>query len=188
MLVAASLSINATGSTMLLRETSLMPHIPGLPALLSMLFAPVIELRIDQNGKYYTGVLCGLGWNPATGASILPEHDMELAFDVQFSVEDVVEVNILRAAINKLVCDGPNGCKCLGPERVAQLQDIARQKLLGLFCQSKPREKIVPKWHEKPYEWNQVDPKLVMEQADRESSRGKNTFLYQLHKLVVLGT
>lgn len=33
------------GSTMLLRETSLMPHIPGLPALLSVLFAPVIELR-----------------------------------------------------------------------------------------------------------------------------------------------
>ncbi|KAL4832989.1 hypothetical protein H8958_002063, partial [Nasalis larvatus] len=188
MLVAASLSINATGSTMLLRETSLMPHIPGLPALLSMLFAPVMELRIDQNGKYYTGVLCGLGWNPTTGASILPEHDMELAFDVQFSVEDVVEVNILRAAINKLVCDGPNGCKCLGPERVAQLQDSARQKLLGLFCQSKPREKIVPKWYEKPYEWNQVDPQLVMEQADRESSRGKNTFLYQLHKLVVLDT
>ena len=30
---------------MLLRETSLMPHIPGLPALLSMLFAPVMELR-----------------------------------------------------------------------------------------------------------------------------------------------
>lgn len=34
----------------------------------------------------------------------------------------------------------------------------------------------------------QVDPKLVMEQADRESSRSKNTFLYQLHKLVVLGS
>lgn len=34
-----------TGSAMLLRETSLMPPIPGLPALLSMLFAPVMELR-----------------------------------------------------------------------------------------------------------------------------------------------
>lgn len=30
---------------MLLRETSLMPHIPGLPALLSVLFAPAMELR-----------------------------------------------------------------------------------------------------------------------------------------------
>ncbi|KAM4853909.1 ATP-dependent RNA helicase TDRD9 isoform 2-T2 [Thomomys bottae] len=186
MLVAASLSVNATGSTMLLRETSLMPHIPGLPALLSMLFAPVMELRVDRDGKCYTGVLCGLGWSPTTEAPILPEHDMELAFDVQFSVEDIVEINILRAAINKLVCDGPNGSRCLGPERIVQLQDSARQKLLGLFCQLRPREKIVPKWHEKPYEWNQVDPKLIMEQADREGSRGKNTFLYQLHRLLVL--
>ncbi|XP_004603827.1 ATP-dependent RNA helicase TDRD9 [Sorex araneus] len=186
MLVAASLSVNATGSTMLLRETSLMPHVPGLPALLSMLFAPVMELRVDRDGKCYTGVLCGLGWNPTTGAPILPEHDIELAFDVQFTVEDIVEINILRAAINKLVCDGPNGSKYLGPERVAQLQDNARRKLLGLFCQLKPRERIVPKWHERLYEWNQVDPKLVMEQAERDSSRGKNIFLYQLHKLVVL--
>ncbi|XP_036700018.1 ATP-dependent RNA helicase TDRD9 isoform X3 [Balaenoptera musculus] len=188
MLVAASLSVNATGSTVLLRETSLMPHIPGLPALLSMLFAPVMELRVDRDGRCYTGVLCGLGWNPTTGAPVLPEHDMELAFDVQFSVEDVIEINILRAAINKLACDGPNGSMRLGPERITQLQDNARQKLLGLFCPLKPREKIVPKWHEKPYEWNQVDLKLVMEQADRESSRGKNAFLYQLHKLIVLSS
>uniref|UniRef100_A0A8D1ZGB4 ATP-dependent RNA helicase TDRD9 n=1 Tax=Sus scrofa TaxID=9823 RepID=A0A8D1ZGB4_PIG len=186
MLVAASLSVNATGSTVLLRETSLLPHIPGLPALLSMLFAPVMELRVDRDGKCYTGVLCGLGWNPSTGAPVLPEHDLELAFDVHFSVEDIVEVNILRAAINKLVCGGPDGSKHLGPERVAQLQDNARQKLLGLFCQLKPRERIVPKWHDRPYEWNQVDPKLVMEQADRQSHRGKSTSLYQLHKLVVL--
>ncbi|XP_075803891.1 ATP-dependent RNA helicase TDRD9 isoform X2 [Microtus pennsylvanicus] len=188
MLVAASLSVNETGSTMLLRETSLMPHIPGLPALLSMLFAPVMELRVDRDGKCYTGVLCGLGWNSTTEAPILPEHDIELAFDVCFNVEDIVEINILRAAINKLVCDGPNGSKYLGPERIAQLQENARQKLLGLFCRLKPREKIIPKWHENPYEWNQVDPKLVMEQADREGSQGKNTFLYQLHRTVVLSS
>ncbi|XP_006160134.1 ATP-dependent RNA helicase TDRD9 isoform X2 [Tupaia chinensis] len=187
MLVAASLSMNATGSTMLLRETSLMPHIPGLPALLSMLFTPVMELRVDGDGKCYTGVLCGLGWNPTTGAPILPEHDIELAFDVQFTVEDIVEINILRATMNKLVCDGPDGSKHLWPERSAQLQDSARQKLLGLFCQSKPREKIVPKWHEKPYEWNQVDPKLVMEQADREGGR-RGGSLYQPHKLIVLSS
>ncbi|XP_045143979.1 ATP-dependent RNA helicase TDRD9 [Echinops telfairi] len=186
MLVAASLSVNATGSTMLLRETSLMPHIPGLPALLSMLFAPVMELRVDRDGKCYTGVLCGLGWNPSTGTPILPEHDIELAFDVQFKVEDIMEINILRAAINKLICDGPNGSKYLGPERIAQLQDNARQKLLSLFCHLKPRERIAPKWHENPYDWNQVDPKLVMEQSDQEGSHGKNTFLYQLHKLIVL--
>lgn len=30
---------------MMLTNTSLMPRIPGLPALLCMLFAPVVELR-----------------------------------------------------------------------------------------------------------------------------------------------
>lgn len=33
-----------------------------------------------------------MGCNPTTGAPILPEHDMELAFDVQLSVEDIMEV------------------------------------------------------------------------------------------------
>lgn len=42
-----------------------------------------------------------------------------------------LQINILRAAINKLACDGPHGPKYLGPERIAQLQENARQKLLG---------------------------------------------------------
>lgn len=51
-----------------------------------------VESRLDQEGRCYTGVLCGLGWNPGTAAPVLPEHDMELAFDVRFGVEDVTEV------------------------------------------------------------------------------------------------
>ncbi|XP_039392316.1 ATP-dependent RNA helicase TDRD9 isoform X3 [Mauremys reevesii] len=188
MLVAASVSVNATGSTILLRETSLMPPIPGLPALLSMLFAPVIELRVDESGRSFTGVLCGLGWNQSLGTPLLPEHDMELAFDVQFGMDDIVEINILRTAINKLVCDGPNGPRYFGQERIAQLQENAREKLLGLICKSKPRQVIAPKWYGKPYDWNQVDSKLIIDQSERQNERGENTFLYQLHKLVVLNT
>uniref|UniRef100_A0A8C8R6E9 ATP-dependent RNA helicase TDRD9 n=1 Tax=Pelusios castaneus TaxID=367368 RepID=A0A8C8R6E9_9SAUR len=188
MLVAASVSVNSTGSTILLRETSLMPPIPGLPALLSMLFAPVIELRVDESGKSFTGVLCGLGWNQSLGTPVLPEHDMEMAFDVQLGVDDILEINIIRTAINKLACDGPNCPRYLGQERIAQLQENAREKLLGLICKSKPREVIAPKWYGKPYDWNQVDPKLIIDQSERQNERGKNTFLYQLHKLVVLNT
>jgi hypothetical protein len=50
--------------------------------------------RVDRDGKCYTGVLCGLGWSSTTEAPILPEHDIELAFDVQFNVEDIVEVSV----------------------------------------------------------------------------------------------
>ena len=31
----------------------------------------------------------------------------------------------------------------------------------------KPREKVVPKWHKKPYEWNQVSEKPEAGQAAR---------------------
>lgn len=53
-----------------------------------------MPFRVDREGKCYTGVLCGLGWNSTTEAPILPEHDIELAFDVCFNVEDIVEVSV----------------------------------------------------------------------------------------------
>lgn len=34
------------GTRILLRDTTLMPDIPGLPALITMLFTPVMELRL----------------------------------------------------------------------------------------------------------------------------------------------
>ncbi|XP_026705570.1 ATP-dependent RNA helicase TDRD9 isoform X3 [Athene cunicularia] len=181
LLVAAFLSTNETGSTVILDETSLMPPIPGLLALLSMLFAPAIELRVHKSGKYFTGVLCGLGWSQTCEAPLLPENDMELMFDVRFGVEDITEINILRTAINKLLCE----CAVYsGQERMTQLQEDIRQKLLCLICKSKPRDAIVPTCYEKPYAWNQVDSQHIIDSSENQPERGNG--LYQLHKLVVL--
>ncbi|KAM6444997.1 ATP-dependent RNA helicase TDRD9 [Rhynochetos jubatus] len=180
-LVAAALSTNATGSTVILEETSLMPPIPGLLALLSMLFAPAVELRVDKNGKYFTGVLCGLGWSQTWGAPLLPENDMELTFDVRFGVEDITEINILRRAINELLCECAVSS---GQERMTQLQENVRQKLLRLICKSKPRDAIVPTWYEKPYAWNQVDSQRLIDQSEKQHERGDG--LFQLHNLVLL--
>ncbi|XP_062974563.1 ATP-dependent RNA helicase TDRD9 [Elgaria multicarinata webbii] len=185
-LVAASITVNATGSTILLRETSLMPHIPGLPALLSMLFAPVIDLRADESRRRYIGVLCGLGWNHSLGTPVLQDHDIELAFDAQIDVDDITQINILRLAINKLVSDSPNGLLNFGQERISQLRNAVRQKLLSLICRSKPREVIPPKWYASPYEWSQVRPELLIDQSKHQDARERNASLYQLHKLVLL--
>ncbi|KAK9409401.1 putative ATP-dependent RNA helicase TDRD9 [Crotalus adamanteus] len=185
-LVAASISVNTTGSTMMLRETSLMPHIPGLPALLSMLFAPVIELRVDESGKRYTGVLCGLGWNQSVGSPVLQDHDMELTFDVQIDADDITQINILRTCINKLASDDSNSLLHFGPEKIAQLQNTAREKLLSLICKSKPREAIPPMWCKKSYEWSQLRSSFVIDQSDQPALSRRNSSLYQLHKLVLL--
>ncbi|MGH0167564.1 UNVERIFIED_CONTAM: hypothetical protein FKN15_071648 [Acipenser sinensis] len=130
LLVAVSVSVNASGSLIVLKETTLLPSIRGLPALVCMLFTPVMELRTDEGRTRFTGALCGLGWNRVTSAPILPEHDIELAFDTQFDVADIAEVNGLRNAINKLVCQGPSGPLHLGRERIAKLQEDAREKLI----------------------------------------------------------
>ncbi|XP_027529883.1 ATP-dependent RNA helicase TDRD9 isoform X2 [Neopelma chrysocephalum] len=181
LLVAADISVNAAGSILFLGETSLMPPIPGLLALLSMLFAPAIELRVDKTGKYFTGVLCGLGWSQTAGAPLLPENDMALAFDVQFGVEDITEINNLRTSINKLLCEHAVRS---GQEQMIQLQENIRQKLLCLICKPRPRDKIVPMWCENPYAWNQVDSQRIVDKSEKQHERGNS--LYQLHKLVLL--
>lgn len=50
--------------------------------------------RTDEERTRFTGALCGLGWNRVTSAPILPEHDIELAFDTQFDVADIAEVTL----------------------------------------------------------------------------------------------
>ncbi|RXM92798.1 putative ATP-dependent RNA helicase spindle-E, partial [Acipenser ruthenus] len=116
----------------------------------------ISQYRTDEGRTRFTGALCGLGWNRVTSAPILPEHDIELAFDTQFDVADIAEVNGLRNAINKLVCQGPSGPLHLGRERIAKLQEDAREKLIRLFTKLPTRENLIPQYYEKPNKWNQV--------------------------------
>ncbi|XP_021429949.2 ATP-dependent RNA helicase TDRD9 isoform X1 [Oncorhynchus mykiss] len=185
MLVAGSVSVSATGAQILLKETTLMPHIRGLPALITMLFTPATELRTNEERTSYTGALCGLGWNVQSQAAALPEHDMELAFDVKFDVEDITEINALRGAINRLVCEGPNGPLHLGPDRINSLQEDCRERLVSLFTKSPPREDLAPVYHEEPKQWNQVDPSQKMEIVQKEDGKSKGV-LFQLHPVTLL--
>lgn len=50
--------------------------------------------RTDKERNAYIGVLCGLGCNPNTGESLYPDHDIELPFDIEISIEDISEVSI----------------------------------------------------------------------------------------------
>ncbi|XP_026666535.1 ATP-dependent RNA helicase TDRD9-like, partial [Ceratina calcarata] len=55
-----------------------------------------MELRRSPLGTYYTCALCGLGYDSVTKASIFPDHDIELLFDVEINLDDLQYINLLR--------------------------------------------------------------------------------------------
>ncbi|KAL0969051.1 hypothetical protein UPYG_G00222040 [Umbra pygmaea] len=185
MLVAGSVSVSANGGCIQLKETTLMPPLPGLPALITMLFSPFMELRTNKERTSYTGALCGLGWNVHSQEAVLSEHDIELAFDVKFDVDDITEINALRGAINRLVCEGTNGPLHLGPDRINSLQEDCRERLITLFTKSPPREDLIPVYHDEPKKWNQVDPTQQMEIVQKENRKNRGV-LFQLHPVTLL--
>ncbi|XP_054909205.1 ATP-dependent RNA helicase TDRD9 [Poeciliopsis prolifica] len=185
MMVAGLVAINSSGSHIMLNDTSILPDIPGLPGLVMMLFTPVMELRTNEERSYYTGALCGLGFNSLTKEPILPENDVELAFDVKFDVMDIIEINALRMAVNSLLCNGPRSTLHLTPERICQLQDDCRDGLTRLFIRSPPREAVAPTNYENYGKWDQVDPSLRMDIAERGSGEAQGV-LFQLHSPILL--
>lgn len=75
------------GNRVIARSTTLLPNIPGLPAILTLLFAPRAEFRADANRTRLTGAICGLGYDrKRNNQSFYPEHDMEIAFDTEFGL------------------------------------------------------------------------------------------------------
>ncbi|XP_014218536.1 probable ATP-dependent RNA helicase spindle-E isoform X2 [Copidosoma floridanum] len=100
LLVSSLVSQNQSSTTLTLRNTTLMPNIPGLTALLCLIFTPKMELRRSSGGTYYVGALCGLGYDPKNNAPLLPEHDMEVCFDTEVSIQDLQNINRLRHWIN----------------------------------------------------------------------------------------
>uniref|UniRef100_A0A8C4SZJ9 RNA helicase n=1 Tax=Erpetoichthys calabaricus TaxID=27687 RepID=A0A8C4SZJ9_ERPCA len=141
MVVAGAVSINSTGSLLHVNETTMMPNIHGLPALICMLFTPLMELRTNMEGTLFTGALCGLGWNQKNNEPVYPDHDIEVVFDVQFDVSDIAEINHLRCAINKFVCDGPNGLLHMGPQRISHLQETTLPYTHFVTCMLPPEGK-----------------------------------------------
>ena len=64
----------------------------------SLLESLVLLFRTDQLKRQYTGALCGLGYNPATGESLYYDHDVELVFDTLITQEDLDSVSTTIAA------------------------------------------------------------------------------------------
>ncbi|XP_011864372.1 PREDICTED: probable ATP-dependent RNA helicase spindle-E [Vollenhovia emeryi] len=100
-LLVAQCATQNNNNHIVLRNTTLLPNIPGLATLLPLIFAPRVELRCNSRRTYYTGALCGLGpIDNYTSRAIFFDHDMEIPFDVEIAMDDIKEVNKLRHWIN----------------------------------------------------------------------------------------
>lgn len=180
MMVAAFVSMNSNGVSLVARDTTIMPHIPGLPALIALLFTPYCEFRVDPNKTRYTGVICGLGQDEDTGSPIYPERDMEIEFDANIGYEDIMKVNAVRLAIN-IVIGSQTSASSWGPDSIVSLQNTARLKLLDLMQTRRERIEPYPAWQ--PYEWNLLSPSdyLRPDYVDKTWD-----LVHNLHKCVAL--
>ncbi len=85
-LVAGQVGTKMDRKSVIVRSTTLLPNIPGLPAILTLLFAPRAEFRADDDRKCLTGAICGLGYDKERSQSFYPEHDMEIGFDAEIGL------------------------------------------------------------------------------------------------------
>uniref|UniRef100_A0A182SZY6 Tudor domain-containing protein n=1 Tax=Anopheles maculatus TaxID=74869 RepID=A0A182SZY6_9DIPT len=107
-LLVAGCVNESSGNTLIARQTTMMPNIPGLPVLMALIFAPTCQLRKDPEQTRAVGLLAGLGIDPRTGNSIYPEHDMSLAVDITLDEEDIGDINALRYTMDSILHSGHN--------------------------------------------------------------------------------
>ncbi|XP_058836204.1 probable ATP-dependent RNA helicase spindle-E [Topomyia yanbarensis] len=95
--------VNEQGNRLVLRQTSMMPNIPGFGALMALIFCPTCQLKKDADETRVVTILCGLGMDSTTGESLYPEHDMALSLDVVLTDDDISQINALRYTIDSIL-------------------------------------------------------------------------------------
>ena len=131
------------------RATTMMPSKIGLGAILTMIFAPKVELRVDRTVQRYTGCLVGLGHHAEDHQDNLPkayayespgltsynaDHDMELTFDSEISNYDIELIQKIRFLMNNAFSIDPRkgqGFKKISAEN--EIIKVKKKKYLGTY-------------------------------------------------------
>ncbi|XP_050083849.1 probable ATP-dependent RNA helicase spindle-E [Anopheles aquasalis] len=106
LVIATGINENPISQKLTIRQTTIMPNIPGMPALMTLIFAHRCVLKMDDEGTRVCGVLGGLGCDPNTGTSYYPEHDLSLPVDVEITQDDITDINALRYIMDSMLQSG----------------------------------------------------------------------------------
>jgi len=179
MMVASTVMLNSSKSSLTARDTTIMPAMTGLFGLVTLIFTPVAELRTDEAKTKYTGALCGLGWDPQSpnSDSAFADNDIELTFDFVFTDNELRQINLIREALNMAASIS------YGEDAMARIQYLARKRMLDLL--KVRREAMTPIPFPHPYHWRQVKPSDICPPATVEVEN--HTLLYQMHSSIRLG-
>lgn len=130
-LIAASRSKNERGKV-ILRQTTVMPHVIGMSSLLPLIFSPFVEMRHDKHFSRFTSILSGLGCS-YDGVSYFVEHDNVFHTDVDIDNEDIVLINSLRSTMSKLMDD----FEFMSMDERNELCDLAKLGLMNVMTRTR---------------------------------------------------
>ncbi|XP_015591096.1 probable ATP-dependent RNA helicase spindle-E [Cephus cinctus] len=180
LLVAGTVSQSANGDRLILRNTTLLPSIPGLTALIALLFAPQMELRRNYSGTHYTGALCGLGYDHRRKSSLFPEHDMQIMFDVEISLDDLQDINILRHWMNIGIHVNKDFTDCVNMDEMAVCQNKIKRSFEKVI--EKTRKSLNPDLDCRMEclfgKWNLYDDSELLQPGNLNMTRNN---IYNLH-------
>ncbi|XP_026760545.2 probable ATP-dependent RNA helicase spindle-E [Galleria mellonella] len=161
LVVAAAVGQSPSSSSLTLRHTTLMPNIPGLPAIIALLFCPVAELRRDVGGSRYVSALCGLG-SSADATPYFPEHDLLVSIDADLAVEDIGLINHVRHLMDYMMyCPEGQDTPTADDEFRPQVPGVIRKDIMNLLL--KRRKHREPQTVANAWEWRSVPEDELLE-------------------------
>lgn len=174
LIVSAHVSQNQSNTALILHQSTIMPNIHGLAALIPFIFAPKIELRVNDTRTKYIGLICGLGVDQ-NGRPMFPEHDMEIPFDVEFSFEDLKNVNRLRYMMGQLLhTDENEKYPSLHWNDIVKLQKNIKKIVLELLCQRRKSQEI--QFSKKQHMWGLAEANCYIQNKNIVESSKRSIF------------
>ncbi|XP_050675302.1 probable ATP-dependent RNA helicase spindle-E [Leptidea sinapis] len=161
LLVAAEVGHSELSGKLTLRHTTMMPNIPGLPAILSLLFCPFAELRRSSSGSRYVSVLCGLG-SAGGGRPRFPEHDLLVNIDADLSVDEIGLINHIRYLMDyTMSCTMGASDTTDNVDFTPNIPKLIRDDLMKLLLRR--RKHRAPEWLQSAWEWESVPADELLE-------------------------
>lgn len=148
-LIAASMSNK--NDRVILHQTTIMPHTPGMACLLGLIFSPIVQVRATMGKRRYTSILTGLGCDLQNRKPHFGEHDCMFFVDVEFDQKDFNDINELRHQMSVVLQKNEEGYKKFS---VKGQKENARKKISQLLKEIFERERKPLGLNMENSEWN----------------------------------